>query len=151
MIDGVVVKKINLIPDERGWLQEILRCDDEIFTVFGQVYFTTTYPGVVKGWHSHKEQTDFVVCIKGMIKLVLYDDRAASPTHNDVNELFIGELMPRLVKIPNGVVHGWKCISPETSYIINIPDKPYNYDNPDEFRINPFDNDIPYNWKIKEG
>ena len=50
-IEGVKVKKLRAIPDERGRLMEILRCDDELFTRFGQVYMTTAYPGVVKGWH----------------------------------------------------------------------------------------------------
>ena len=58
MIDGVKVKKLKVIPDERGWLMEILRCDDEIYKEFGQVYMTTAYPGVVKAWHFHKKQTD---------------------------------------------------------------------------------------------
>jgi dTDP-4-dehydrorhamnose 3,5-epimerase len=54
LIDGVRVKPLKLIPDERGVLAEVIRADDEIFRKFGQVYFTTAYPGVVKGWHYHK-------------------------------------------------------------------------------------------------
>ena len=50
-IEGVNVKPLRVIPDERGRLMEILRCDDDLFTQFGQVYMTTAYPGVVKGWH----------------------------------------------------------------------------------------------------
>jgi len=57
-IDGVIIKSLKVIPDERGWLMEILRCDDKIFKQFGQVYLSTAYPGVVKGWHYHKKQTD---------------------------------------------------------------------------------------------
>jgi len=56
-IDGVNLKDLKVVPDERGWLMEILRCDDEIYQQFGQVYMTTAYPGVVKGWHYHKKQT----------------------------------------------------------------------------------------------
>ena len=59
MIDGVITKKLRVIPDQRGRLMEILRCDDPLFQKFGQVYMTTTYPGVVKAWHAHKIQTDF--------------------------------------------------------------------------------------------
>jgi dTDP-4-dehydrorhamnose 3,5-epimerase len=57
MIDGVKTKKLRVIPDERGWLMEILRNDDEIYNEFGQVYITTAYPEVVKAWHMHKKQT----------------------------------------------------------------------------------------------
>jgi len=51
MIDGVKTKSLTTIADERGWLFEILRCDDDIFLKFGQVYLTAVYPGVVKAWH----------------------------------------------------------------------------------------------------
>ena len=75
MIDGVETKKLRVIPDERGWLMEILRNDDEIYHEFGQVYITTAYPEVVKAWHMHKKQTDNFTCIHGMMKVALYDAR----------------------------------------------------------------------------
>ena len=79
MIEGVKTKNLKVVPDERGWLMEILRNDDEIFQSFGQVYLTTAYPDVVKAWHYHKKQTDNFTCIKGMMKVALYDDRAGLP------------------------------------------------------------------------
>lgn len=79
MIEGVVVKKLRVIPDERGRLMEILRSDDEMFKSFGQVYMTTAYPGVVKGWHYHKKQQDNMAVLRGMMKIVLYDGRGRTP------------------------------------------------------------------------
>ncbi|MEM2982926.1 MAG: dTDP-4-dehydrorhamnose 3,5-epimerase, partial [Candidatus Bathyarchaeia archaeon] len=67
MIEGVRVKNLRVIPDERGRLMEILRSDDQIFRGFGQVYMTTAYPGVVKGWHYHKVQYDNMAVVKGMM------------------------------------------------------------------------------------
>lgn len=151
MIEGVKTKKLRVIPDERGRLQEILRCDEEIFQKFGQVYVTTTYPGVVKGWHYHKIQTDNVAVVHGMVKLVLYDAREESPTKGEINEFFMGVHNPMLVQIPKGVYHGWKCISLEEAIVVNSPTEPYNYQEPDEYRI-PFDSpDVPYDWGIKMG
>jgi len=151
MIDGVAAKTLNVIPDERGRLMEILRNDDDIFTQFGQVYMTTTYPGVVKAWHYHKKQEDFIACIKGMIKLVLYDDREGSPTRGQIDEFYVGDHKPRLVRVPRMVYHGWKCISLDEALIINAPTMVYNYREPDEFRIDPHINDIPYDWERKDG
>jgi hypothetical protein len=91
MIDGVMVKQLRVLPDERGRLMEILREDDEIFMRFGQVYLTTGYPGVVKAWHYHKGQFDHFCVVKGMMKVVLYDSRDGSPTKGEVNEFFLGD------------------------------------------------------------
>ncbi|MCX5807397.1 MAG: dTDP-4-dehydrorhamnose 3,5-epimerase family protein [Proteobacteria bacterium] len=151
MIKDVIVKQLKYIPDERGRLMEILKCNEEIFTKFGQVYISTTYPYVVKAWHFHKEQDDFIVCIKGMLKLVLYDNRDDSPTNGEINEFFIGEFNPSLVKVPKSVYHGWKCITAEEAIVLNVPTEPYNREKPDEYRIDPHENNIPYNWERKDG
>lgn len=151
MIAGVVVKPLRVIPDERGFLMEMLRSDDEIFERFGQSYITACYPGVVKGWHYHKKQTDHFVCVKGMAKVVLYDGRESSPTYRQVQEFFIGERNPVLLKIPCLVMHGFKAVGTETAMIINFPTELYNYKEPDEYRV-PWDTrDIPYDWSIHNG
>ncbi|MBN2071284.1 MAG: dTDP-4-dehydrorhamnose 3,5-epimerase family protein [Candidatus Krumholzibacteriota bacterium] len=151
MIDGVSVKNLRVIPDERGRLMEILRSDDSEFTTFGQVYMTTCYEGVVKGWHFHKKQTDYMTVISGMMKIVLYDSREDSATFGEVNEFFAGTHNPVRVQIPPGVCHGFKCVSPGEAVVINTVTENYNYDDPDEFRIDPRDNDIPYDWDRRDG
>ncbi len=151
MIDGVKVRQLRFIPDERGYLMEILRSDWREFERFGQVYVTAAYPGVVKGWHYHKLQTDHFVCIHGMAKVVLYDRRDGSPTHGEVNEFFIGERNPSLVKIPPEVVHGFKGVGQGVALIVNVPTELYNYEEPDEYRL-PYDTEeIPYDWGVKHG
>ena len=151
MIDGVVVKQLKVIPDERGRLMEILRSDDDFFRKFGQVYLTTGYPGVVKAWHYHKVQDDHFCVIKGMMKVVLYDSREGSPTKGEVNEFFLGEHRPMLLRIPSLVYHGFKAIGSEEALLINVPTEPFNYKEPDEYRVDPHVNDIPYSWERKDG
>jgi dTDP-4-dehydrorhamnose 3,5-epimerase len=143
MINGVITKSLKVIPDERGRLMEILRNDDDIFT--------TTYPQAVKAWHYHKKQDDHITCVKGMLKLVLYDSRKESPTYGEINEFFIGGYNPMLVKVPKMIYHGWKCISEEEAIVVNVPTKPYDRKNPDEHRLDPHVNDIPYTWERKDG
>jgi len=147
MIDGVKVKELKIIPDDRGRLMEIFRRDDEIFQQFGQVYITTAYPGVAKAWHYHKIQTDNFTCVKGAMKLALYDARADSPTFKEVSEFVVSLKEPRLIRIPPLVYHGFKCISAEEAMVINTPTEPYNREKPDEYKIDPYDNDIPYDWR----
>ncbi|MCZ6671137.1 MAG: dTDP-4-dehydrorhamnose 3,5-epimerase family protein [Acidobacteria bacterium] len=150
MIEGVKIKHLKVIPDERGRLMEMLRADDDIFKKFGQVYLTAAYPGVVKGWHYHKKQWDHFVCVRGMMKVVLYDSRDDSPTKGEVNEFFLGEHNPILVQIPPFVYHGFKCVSDHEALIINTPSEPYRYDDPDEFRAPAHDPKIPYDWNRKD-
>jgi dTDP-4-dehydrorhamnose 3,5-epimerase len=150
-IAGVQVKQLRPIPDERGWLMEILRRDEtDLLPKFGQVYVSATYPGVVKAWHYHKQQVDNFVCVAGMVKLVLVDTREGSPTNGLVNEFFIGTLNPALVQVPNLVYHGWKCISAEASLVVNVPSEPYDRESPDEYRLDPHGT-LPYDWTRKDG
>ena len=151
MIFGVKTKVLKVIPDERGRLMEIMRCDDEHFSRFGQVYMTTAYPGVVKGWHYHHKQDDNLTVVKGMVKLVLYDRRPDSPTCGEISEFFIGEHRPLLVHIPREVAHGFKAVGTEEAIIVNLVTEPYDYQNPDEFRIEPHGTEISYDWSRKDG
>jgi len=147
VIKDVEVKKLKLIPDDRGRLMEILRSDEEIFRKFGQVYMTTAYPGIVKAWHYHKKQDDYFTCISGTMRLALFDAREDSPTYKETNEFIINLDNPTLVKIPKFVYHGFKCVGDNEAMVINIPTLPYSPSEPDEYRLDAFKNDIPYDWK----
>lgn len=150
-IEGVKTKALRVVPDERGWLMEILRADDaELFTRFGQVYVSATYPGVVKAWHYHQRQVDNFACVSGMVKLVLVDTRPDSPTNGAVNEFYLGSQNPTIVQVPNLVYHGWKCIGTDTALVVNVPNETYRYDEPDEYRLEPHGS-LPYDWTRKDG
>ena len=146
MIDDVKIKILKPIPDSRGRLMEMLRSDDSLFKKFGQVYMTTAFPNVVKAWHYHKIQTDNFICVSGKMRVALYDSRENSKTFREVNEFILSLDQPRLIQIPPLVYHGFKCIAENESVIINIPTEVYNYNKPDEFRVDPFSNNIPYDW-----
>lgn len=158
MIEGVKVKNLKLIPDERGFLMEILRCDDHIFERFGQVYITGCKRGLAKAWHYHREQSDHFVCVLGKALVVLYDMREDSPTFKEVQEFILEappceENEPLLIKIPPLIVHGFTALECVEARILNVPTLPYRYDNPDEHRF-PWDSEeIPYKWPsyVKKG
>lgn len=150
MIDGVKVTPRRPIPDERGRLMELFRSDEPDFEKFGQVYMTTAYPGAVKAWHYHKKQVDNFICIRGMMKVVLYDAREGSATHGEVNEFFMGVHNPIRLRIPKGVYHGFKCISTEEAVVINVPTEVYRHKDPDEYRAPAHEPSIPYDWARKD-
>ncbi|MFH1338462.1 MAG: dTDP-4-dehydrorhamnose 3,5-epimerase family protein [Candidatus Omnitrophota bacterium] len=149
MIEGVRVKVLKVIPDNRGRLMEILRCDDEMFEEFGQVYMTTAYPGIIKAWHYHKLQSDNISCVSGKILFALYDDRNGSPTYGEINDFIISPEEPKLIHIPKEVYHGFKNIGDTEAIVINTVTEPYNHKNPDEYRVDAFDEKIGYKWDKK--
>jgi dTDP-4-dehydrorhamnose 3,5-epimerase len=147
MIDGVLVHPLRQIPDERGKIMHMLRFDDLHFEQFGEIYFSVVYPGVVKAWHIHKQMTLNYACVVGMIKLVLYDDREESPTRGELQQLFVGESNYLLVRIPPGVWNGFKGIGTGPAMVANCATLPHD---PEEImRLDPFENDIPYDWTLK--
>jgi len=149
MIDGVASKQLKVNADERGYLMEILREDDEIFERFGQCYVALNYPEVTRAWHYHMKQIDYFVVVKGMIKVGLYDAREDSPTYGQVQQVFLGERHNAVLKIPIGVMHGYKTIGVEPSLLLNFPTRVYHPEDPDEYRV-PWDTPtIPFDWAIK--
>jgi dTDP-4-dehydrorhamnose 3,5-epimerase len=148
-IDGVVVTALRRIPDERGAVFHMLREDSPGFERFGEIYFSTVYPGVVKGWHLHQEMTLNYAVPVGMIKLVCYDDRPDSATRGNVLELHIGDLNYSLVTIPPLVWNGFKGEGTGPAVVANcstIPHRPGEIE-----RLDPFDNEIPYDWALRHG
>ncbi|KPJ53963.1 hypothetical protein AMJ39_02505 [candidate division TA06 bacterium DG_24] len=151
MIEGVQVIPLTRHVDERGYVMEILRSDDTHYEKFGQVYVATCNPGIIKAWHAHRKQTDHFAVVKGNAKIGLFDDREASPTCGETMNVVIGELNPALVIIPPLVWHGQMALGNEPSILINIPSEPYDPEQPDELRRDPFDPEIGFEWRPQSG
>lgn len=145
-IQGVVVVPLRRIPDERGTIYHMLRRDDPHFIDFGEIYFTSIYRGVVKGWHRHTEMTLNYACIQGRIKLVLYDGREGSPSLGVLQELFLGPDDYSLVVIPPGVWTGMKGMT-EVALVANCATHPHDPGRTE--RVDPEDPSIPYDWRLK--
>ena len=145
MIEGVKVVPLTQIADERGTVMHMLKRTDEHFVEFGEIYFTTVHPGVVKGWHKHQRMTLNYACLHGRIKLVLYDDREDSPSRGEMMELFLGPSDYKLVQIPTGVWNSFKGLGDVTSIIANCATEPHTKEFSDA--IDPMSESfIPYDW-----
>lgn len=144
LIKDVKIKPLKVLVDNRGSLMEILRCDENFYDGFGQVYVTMCRAHAVKTAHMHKNQFDNFCCVSGLAKVVLYDIREDSPTFHMINEIYIGTNVQKVLKIPPFVVHGFLAIGSEDAIIVNMINIPYNRDDPDEYRIDL--DEIPYDW-----
>lgn len=147
MIAGVKVTPLKQILDERGKIMHMLRCDADGFQGFGEIYFSCIHPGAIKGWHIHEKMTLNYAVPHGNIKFVLYDDRTDSPTHGEIQEIFLGPDNYCLVTVPPMVWNGFKGIGSEMAIVANCSSISHDSDEID--RLDPFDPSIPYDWSIK--
>lgn len=143
-IDGVVVAPRRQIVDDRGRIVHMLRRDDPEFQQFGEVYFSWVRPGKIKAWHLHRAMTLHYTCPVGAVLLVLYDDRAGSPTRGAVEEIVLSPEHHVLVRVPPGVWNGFAPAAGEASMVCNCATLPHD---PEEIVRLPHDDPrIPYTW-----
>lgn len=149
VIDGVRIIPLRQIVDERGKIMHMLKATDEHFIAFGEIYFSTAWPGAIKGWHVHRSMTVNNAVVSGRAKLVMYDMRESSPTKGELQEVFIGEDNYALVQIPPGIANGYKAYGDKPVILANCATEPHD---PEEIvRIDPFTSDIPYDWALRHG
>ena len=126
MIEGVKISQLKQIKDERGKIMHMLRSDSPIFKSFGEIYFSTINPKIIKAWHLHKEATLNYACIKGEVNLVLYDDRENSRTRGKYESIILSPKKYSLITIPPFIWNGFKGLDKEESIIANCLDLPHN-------------------------
>lgn len=147
MIAGVSVIPLKRISDERGAILHMLKRTDPHFIEFGEIYFSTVYKDIVKGWHRHRDMTLNYTCPYGRVKLVLYDNRPDSSTRGEVMEVFLGPDNHSLVIIPPEIWNGFKGLHGPFSIVANCCTHPH--DPSRSTRLDPFNNDIPYDWAVR--
>jgi dTDP-4-dehydrorhamnose 3,5-epimerase len=143
-IHDIKITPLKIISDNRGKVMHMLRKDSDVFDKFGEIYFSTINYESIKAWHLHKESTLNYVCIKGNVKLVLFDDRKESPTKGILQEIILTPKNYFLVTIPPMIWNGFKGLDKEESIIANCLNMPHN--EKEMVRIDPLDKSIDYKW-----
>ena len=145
MISGVKITPLKQIKDNRGKIMHMLRKDSPIFKSFGEIYFSTVNPKIIKAWHLHKEATLNYVCIRGKVELALFDDRAQSQTKGKFQKILLSPDDYFLVTIPPFIWNGFKGLNHEESIIANCLDQPH--DENEMVRKDPGDSYFQYTWE----
>lgn len=147
MIQGVKIKPLKQFFDDRGKVMHMMSIEDNEFIKFGEIYFSTVKPQVVKAWHKHKVMILNYVVIFGEIKIVLYDDRQNSKTKGQIQEIIISPENYNLIQVPAGIWNGFKGISDNFSIVANCATLPHS---DSEIERKPYDDkEIPYSWETK--
>ena len=156
-LEGVRVYDLKKLPDERGFLAEVLRQDwKELLNdePIAQANLSLSYPGIIRAWHRHvRGQVDYLIVIQGAQKIVAYDDRVDSPTRGRLVEIVASADRLQVVRIPGFYWHGTKTVGYKPSLTLYFFTQLYDYANPDEERrpwndatiIDPRTNQ-PYDW-----
>ncbi len=145
MIHDVKITPLKIISDNRGKVMHMLRTDSQVFEKFGEIYFSTIYHQSIKGWHLHKESVLNYVCIKGKVKLVLFDNRKESSTKGVYQELILSPEDYFLVTIPPNIWNGFKGLDKAESIIANCLTLPH--DEKEMVRKDSFDKSFNYKWE----
>ncbi len=145
MIDGIQIIKKKVISDDRGKILHMLRCDDENFVKFGEIYFSYVFPKKIKAWHLHKKMTLNYVAVFGSIKIVLYDDRKESKTKGKIQEIFLSNENHELVVIPPLIWNGFVSADENLAVLANCSDIPH--DKSEIIRSDYNDAKFPYDWQ----
>lgn len=148
-IHDVVIKSLVTHADDRGYLREVLRLDDNMLRMFGQLTVTKSHPGVIKAFHWHKEQDDIWYIADGMARIVLYDRREESPTFGQTQVVVAGEDKPVAVLIPKGIAHGYQVLGLKPVMLFYVVTHNYDAAAPDEQRIDWNDPTIGFDWSIQ--
>ncbi len=126
-IDGVLVHTLERFEDARGWLIELFR-EDALEPSVRPVmaYVSQTLPGVARGPHAHREQSDFFAMVgPADFKVYLWDARRDSPSRGHKQVLLAGESNRVCLVVPAGVVHAYKNISLVAGLVFNCPNRLY--------------------------
>jgi dTDP-4-dehydrorhamnose 3,5-epimerase len=123
-IPGVRIVPLKKYADSRGWLTELFR-QDELPQGFEPTmgYLSVTHPGIARGPHEHRDQTDCFAFLSGEFELILWENRPGLPEHRA--SLLVGENNPVLAFVPPGVVHAYRNVGSSDAFVLNFPDRLY--------------------------
>lgn len=151
LVAGIQFRPTRPVPHEDGHVTEVARASWELVgKPLVQVHITTTFAGRIRAWGLHPLGSDRLFVVSGLVKFVVFDGRKESPTAGQLNEFVVSERNPGLLIVPANLYHGWKNIGPSEAIVINMPDRMYDYEQPDALDL-PWDSAaagriIPYKW-----
>lgn len=87
--------KLEIKSDDRGSLIELFKLPD-----IGQVFYSTSVPGIIRGNHYHTRKIEYFCVIEGLGKI-----RMRNRHSGEIREYMVSGEQPELVKMPIGWTH----------------------------------------------
>jgi dTDP-4-dehydrorhamnose 3,5-epimerase len=162
-IAGVRTLRLKRFTDDRGFFLEIFRTREtgpesrELAEFFrgvpvAQMNFSIVdADGHIKGLHYHLRQEDiWFFPPPSKAKIVLFDVRKSSPTFGKTQVLVAGSGNDLLVRIPEGVAHGYRPLTNPCSLLYWVTEA-FDPADPDELRIAWDHPAVKHLWEIPNG
>lgn len=144
-IAGVRVREIRNVVTANGITTELCRPDWGIVEgTIQQVIHVALRGRAVSAWHQHRHRWDYLIVVSGHMRVALFDPREDSATKGQVDVFHLSPARPSLLAVPAWVWHGVQNLSTDVSSFVNMFDRPYDYSDPDEWRLPPDTGEIPY-------
>jgi dTDP-4-dehydrorhamnose 3,5-epimerase len=145
LIEGVTVREVRNIVTANGVTTELYRPDwDVVEGEVEQVIHVALRGNALSAWHQHRHRWDYIFTVGGHLRVVLYDPREDSATKGQVDAFHLSPARPQLLAVPPWVWHGVQNLSSDASCFVNMFNAPYDYEDPDEYRLPPDTAEIPF-------
>ena len=144
-IEGVKLQEIPNLVTRNGVMTEVFRRSWGIVDcAIDQMIHVALRANALSAWHMHENKIDHIMVVSGTIKAVLFDGRESSPTHKRIEVHHLSPMRPTLIVIPPGIWHGLQNLEPHDSSFVNFFDTSYDHRDPDDWRLDPDCEEIPY-------
>ena len=142
MLQGMKKKKLKIIKSNDGSVMHVLRKNEDEFISFGEAYFSTVNYNSIKAWKLHTRMTLNLVVPKGEVLFYFLDNRKDSRSYNKFEKIILSEENYFRLTVPPNIWFGFKGVSRNISFILNIANMVHD---PDEVLRKNID-EIDTNW-----
>lgn len=119
-----MVEKPKIKRDERGFLAELFRIPGA-----GQLFFSTSKPGAVRGNHYHSRKIERFCVIEGKAKIRLRDRETG-----EIKEYFVSGDTPEIIDMPINWTHNITNIGYGEMKLLVWVNEVFDTEDPDTYR-----------------
>jgi UDP-2-acetamido-2,6-beta-L-arabino-hexul-4-ose reductase len=116
-------KKLEIKKDDRGSLIEIFKIPG-----VGQIFYSTSKPGVIRGNHYHTHKKESFCVIEGRARISLRDRNSG-----EIAEHIVSGDSPEIVEMTVGWTHNIENIGDKEMKLIVWANEVFDPENPDTF------------------
>jgi dTDP-4-dehydrorhamnose 3,5-epimerase len=120
IIKGIKTTPLKIIEGDNGNVMHALKCTDNDYVGFGEVYFSTINFETIKGWKKHTKMTSNLIVPNGEVQFVFYDDRDKSETKDCFVSINVSQKNYLRITVEPGLWMAFKGISREQNTVMNL-------------------------------